>query len=188
MRSYIRGFTLIELVLSLAILAFLLVNLAAPLFSYRRTQMEVGNMMTELQNSIAMARFSAISENVMVTFCRSNDGQHCQGSWRDGNILFTDINADHALNGADRLLFRNPAIKATGALSFNSFKNRQYLQLTPRGITNFQNGNFTFCPRDGDMQLARQLIVSFSGKTRMARDEDGDGIVENSQGKNVICN
>lgn len=187
MRASKRGFSLIELLLAVAILAFLLVKAATPQFSYQRKRLDIDSMMLDLQNTIAMARLDAINENVMVTFCRSNDGLHCQGSWRDGHILFTDFNGDHLLNGDDRLLFTGPAITAAGTLSFNSFKNRQYLQLTPRGITNFQNGNFTFCPQDGDMQLARQLVVSFSGKTRLARDKDGDGIVENSQGRNVSC-
>jgi len=31
------------------------------------------------------------------------------------------------------------------------------------------------------------VIVSFTGRTRYARDEDGDGIVENSQGKPLTC-
>jgi Tfp pilus assembly protein FimT len=123
----------------------------------------------------------------MVTLCRSNDGQHCQGQWHEGSILFTDANADRRLNGEDRLLYRTQPLPLRGRLSFNAFRNRQYLQMTPQGITAYQNGNFTWCPANGDPLLIRQLILSFSGRTRMARDEDGDGVVENSQGKPVTC-
>ena len=134
-----------------------------------------------------MARSAAINENVIVTFCRSSDGQHCQGRWESGNITFTDFNADRIINGNDRLLFRSPPLKASGTLTFSSFRNQQYLQLTPRGATNSQNGNFTFCPANGDPKLIRQLIINVTARTRLAQDLNHDGIVEDSQGKPVQC-
>jgi type IV fimbrial biogenesis protein FimT len=182
-----RGFTLVEFVLVMGVFCILLINMPLPDFYRRRQQTEIEDLMLQIQNAIMMARMSAITENVMVTFCRSTDGARCQGSWNDGSIIFTDFNSDRVPNGADRLLFRLPAIKPAGSLSFNSFRNRQYLQMTPRGITNFQNGNFTFCPDSGDLTQAAQLILSFSGRTRMSRDSNGNGIVENSQGKDLDC-
>lgn len=184
-----QGFTLIELLLVLGISAFLLLRLAQPWWQELHQRKQVELMMIELQQFIVMARSSAVSHNSMVTLCRSDDGRQCRGRWKDGSILFTDANADHVINGDDRLLFRMPApaTAAFGELDFNAFRNRQYLQLTPQGSTNFQNGNFTWCPADGNLRLARQLIVSVSGRTRMARDSDGDGIVENSQGQPLDC-
>jgi len=181
------GMTLVELLLVLSILLFLMLKVATPFFSERRQVMEIDHMMLDIQNSIALARRSAVSENTMVTYCRSNDFLHCQGNWMDGAIIFTDANADHVVNQQDRILFSTPSIKPAGQLKFAAFRNRQYLQLTPRGITDFQNGNFTFCPADGNPTRARQLIVSFSAKTRMAKDTDGDGIVEDSKGLALRC-
>lgn len=187
MPSLPRGFTLIELLLCLALATFLLLRVAQPAWhqSYQRRQADL--ILLELQQLITMARSAAISENRLVTLCRSNDGQHCQGQWRDGSIAFTDANGDRVLNQDDRLLFRSKALAADGELRFNSFRNRQYLQLTPQGLTDHQNGNFTWCPADGNLLLARQLILSYSGRTRMARDSDGDGVVENSQGEALQC-
>jgi len=59
--------------------------------------------------------------------------------------------------------------------------------MTPRGTTNYQNGNFTWCPANGDPLMIRQVVVSLTGRTRFAKDSDGDGVVENSQGKEVEC-
>lgn len=59
--------------------------------------------------------------------------------------------------------------------------------MTPRGTTNYQNGNFSFCPSNKNPALARQIIVSATGRTRYARDLDGDGIVENSKGQPLHC-
>jgi type IV fimbrial biogenesis protein FimT len=192
-----RGITLVEFVIVTGLLCILMINMPLPDFSRGRRKSEIADLMLQIQNSIMMARSAAISENVMVTYCRSddgascrgswNDGASCRGSWNDGSIIFTDFNANRLPDGNDRILLRLPAITADGTLRFNSFRNRQYLQMTPRGLTNFQNGNFTFCPGDGDASLAAQLILSFSGRTRLSRDDNGDGIVENSQGEDLDC-
>lgn len=187
MRGKQAGLTLIELLLALTVAAILLLQLAQPSWQQLRTRRQTDLMMLELQQLIAMARLTAVSENRTVTLCRSNDGLHCQGQWHEGSILFTDADADRRINGDDRLLHRAPALPLPGHLHFNAFRNRQYLQMTPQGVTAYQNGNFTWCPADRSPALVRQLILSFSGRTRMARDRDGDGVVENSQGKPVQC-
>lgn len=181
------GLSLIELLVCLAILAIILVNVVTPGMAQWRLKKDIDGVMQELLFAIGMARSHAIAENVMVTLCRSNDGERCQGKWHEGGIIFTDRNADRILNENDRLLYRMQAIKPAGTLTFNSFQNRQYLQMTSRGFTNYQNGNFTFCPADGNVVLARQIIVSLNGRTRFARDSNGDGIAEDSQGKPLHC-
>lgn len=187
MRFRMSGISLFELVIALAILCVLMTNMYLPGFARNRETKSIESTMTDIVSAISLARQAAVSESQLVTFCRSNDGMHCQGSWHEGSIVFTDKNGDRIINGTDRLLYRLPRADMAGDLKYRSFQNRQYLQLTPRGITNYQNGNFTFCPPNGDTTLARQVIVSMTGRTRYARDEDGDGIVENSQGKAVEC-
>jgi len=182
------GITLIEILVVLSLLVFLLFKLSTMDFSTSKTNNIVDNYMETLLRAVSMARQIAISENRMVTFCRSNDGQHCQGQWVDGSIIFTDRNADSLVNGDDRIVFRLDPFMTDGNLKFSSFRNRQYVQLTPLGTTNYQNGNFTYCPVNGDPHLVRQMVISLSGRSRMASDNDNDGIVENSQGKPLNCN
>jgi len=182
-----RGITLVELLLVLSVVGVLLVSIAPSGFARSQEVKRIDGVMSDIMAAIAMARSTAIFEAQMVTFCGSNDGKNCQGNWHEGSIIFTDKNADKLLNGEDRLLYKLDAIAAQGNLSFNSFRNKQYLQMTPRGTTNHQNGNFTFCPADKNPALARQIIVSFTGRTRYGKDTDGDGIVENSSGKPLQC-
>ena len=186
MNQQAAGLSLIEILVCLTIIAFLATG-AMPDFSVWRERKEIDGLMHELIGAIDMARSHAVAENVMVTFCRSNDGQKCHGTWAEGSILFTDFNADRAMNGNDRLLFRLEPMKPAGTLEFKSFQNRQFLQMTARGFTNNQNGNFTFCPASKDPRMARQIIISLTGRTRFARDEDGDGVAEDSQGKALYC-
>lgn len=187
MRLLNSGLSLIESLISLAILTIVFMRLSMPATSSWRQKAEIDAVMQELMTSIGLARSHAISENVMVTLCRSDDGRQCRGSWSDGYIVFIDRDANHILDDNDRILTRATSFKPIGSLSYNSFQNKQYLQITPRGFTDFQNGNFTFCSIDGNPENNRQIIVSLSGRARYARDRDGDGLVENSQGKPVIC-
>jgi type IV fimbrial biogenesis protein FimT len=186
MRRKTAGFTLVELLVCMALVAFLAMQ-ASPGIAEWRARKAADGVMREMLGVVDMARAHAVAGNVMVTFCRSDDGRTCRGNWRDGSILFTDVNADRIVNGDDRVLFRLAPMQPDGTLEFRSFQNRQYLQLTARGFTNYQNGNFTYCPASGDARLARQLIISLSGRARLARDTDGDGIVEDSQGKPLSC-
>lgn len=181
------GLTLIELLLTLGIVAFLLLQALGPWWQQVQQRQQVDALMQELQQMVTMARSSAVAHNSIVTLCRSDDGSSCRGRWHEGSILFTDANANHLLDDSDRLLFRMAPALPRGELRYSAFRNQQYLQLTPQGVTNYQNGSFTWCPADGDLRLARQLIVSFSGRSRMARDRDGDGVVENSKGLPVSC-
>ena len=187
MDGQMRGLTLVELLVCVALLAILLVSVNVGGFAETRDKRHAESAMTDIVSAIAMARQTAVNEATMVTFCRSDDGAHCQGQWHDGSIVFTDRNGDRQMNGDDRLLSRLQPLMIPGSLKFRSFGNKQYLQMTPFGMTNYQNGNFTYCPENGDANLARQVIISFTGRTRYARDKDGDGIVENSQGEALAC-
>jgi type IV fimbrial biogenesis protein FimT len=180
------GFNLIELLIILAILA-VLVNLALPGLaqSVERNQARVA--INEIKRAITLTRYTAINNGVITTLCRSNDGRNCGGQWQQGFIVFTDSNADRVINGNDRLIRIFPELADSGTLKFRAFQNKQYLQMTPQGFTNYQNGNFTFCPKSNDVSLAQQVIVNRSGRTYFASDTDGDGIKEGANGKAISC-
>jgi type IV fimbrial biogenesis protein FimT len=180
------GLTLIEIVTTLSVLGVLL-GLGLPGFKQTFDRVAADQVMKNIISAVALTKQTAIVENTLVTFCRSNDGLHCQGKWNEGSIIFTDGNGDRLLNNDDRLVYRFPALQTAGELTFKSFGNKQYLQITGRGFTNYQSGNFTFCPQDKNPGLARQVVINQSGRTRMARDNDNDGIVENSQGDPLDC-
>ena len=181
------GFTLIEILIVLLVLA-ILVNLSLPALSQsvQRNQAQVA--INEINRAISLTRFTAINDGVLTTLCRSEDGQNCGGQWHQGFIIFTDINADKIINGSDRLVRVFPQLTDSGTLKFRAFQNKQYLQMTPQGFTNYQNGNFTYCPASNDPTLAQQVIINRSGRTYFARDKDGDGIKEGANGKALSCN
>lgn len=183
-----RGHTLLEVVIVVAIIA-ILTNLSVPGLgaTVRSQQGEV--VLNELARQMAFARSSAVSRGSTVTLCRDNGVGQCGSHWNDGVVVFVDHDGDGRRDNDDELL-RQAAFTAAGAaasLQLRSFPNRQYVQFVPLGFTAGQSGSFLWCPPDGDATLARLLIFTQAGRTRFARDSDGDGIREGADGKPLAC-
>ena len=83
-----RGFTLVELMITLVIMS-ILIAVAAPSFN----DVTLGNKLTSYANnftaSTVFARGEAIKRNTTVTMCASNDGTNCatSGGWEQGWIV-----------------------------------------------------------------------------------------------------
>ena len=117
---------------------------------------------------MSFARAAAVTTGKMITLCRSANGSSCGGQWQDGILVFTDANADRKPNGSDRILRYTAFGNKAGTLQLRSFPNRQYVQFSPLGFSNRQNGSFTWCPPGGDAALAQQLVFTQSGRVRSA--------------------
>lgn len=181
------GFNLVEILIVLTLLA-ILINLGLPALSNTVERNQAKVVINEINRAISLTRFTAINSGLITTLCRSENGTSCGGQWQDGFIVFTDRNADRVINGNDQLIRVFPEPASTGTLTFRAFQNKQYLQMTPQGFTNYQNGNFTFCTSSNDPKLAQQLIINRSGRTYFASDNNGDGIKEGANGKALTCN
>ena len=185
MKNIIKGVTLIELVIVVSIFSITIVLTAPSLKSFT-----IKNKLTSQVNKLAMAinlaRHSAISLNKIVTLCRSENLQQCQGQWHQGMIIFVDHNKDHIVNGADYILRKFQQFPKDDIIFWRAFGNRQYLQMTPRGYTRYQNGTFTYCPKEG-LEYARGIILNATARVRFTQDTNGDGIDEGANGQSLRC-
>jgi type IV fimbrial biogenesis protein FimT len=94
----LRGFTLIEIVVTIALLA-VVVAVAVP--SYR--QLAASNRATAVANDLLTALQMARSEasrapGVGVQICASSSGTSCGGAWSDGWLVWADWNGNNAIN------------------------------------------------------------------------------------------
>lgn len=180
------GISLLEMLVTLSLLSTLLA-VAQPGFStlLQRTKSEA--MLRKLASTIQFAKSSAISNGQLVTICRSANGNACGGKWREGVMLFTDANADGKVNEDDNILRYVSFPNAAGDIDFRAFQNKQFLQVTGLGFTRSQNGNFTYCPDNGQASLANQLIINRTARLRYAADTNGDGLREDSRGRPIRC-
>lgn len=159
-----RGFTLIELMITLAIFAVLLAVLV-PSYS----DMTLGSKLRSLANDLVagamLARSEAIKRNSVVRMCVSADGESCiAGGWEQGWVVFHDANDDGALDEGEAVLLQHQAaafgFKITGTVASVRFQ--------PTGLGATQ-ASLTVCraaPTVGGQE--RVVSISLTGRASVA--------------------
>ena len=114
-----RGVTLVELLVSLTVLAILL-YIATPSFSNAGLPSQLRAVANDVVAATQIARSEAIKRNTTVTLCVSSDGQTCgTGNWRQGWIVVVGGTVLHSEPAAPTGYRVTPAAGST-ALTFDS--------------------------------------------------------------------
>ncbi|MCP4186678.1 MAG: prepilin-type N-terminal cleavage/methylation domain-containing protein [Gammaproteobacteria bacterium] len=92
MKKY-SGFTLIELMITLAIVA-IVTTLAIPGMSEFVKNERLTSASNNLLGDIMLARSKAVERNQPVIICASNDQANCNGNYEDGWIITIDSDSD----------------------------------------------------------------------------------------------
>lgn len=178
------GFTLVELMLSIAILAIVAAVAAPPMAEFLdRYRSEAQRQ--RLFDLIALARSKAYNLGEVYTLCGSTNGEECTGSWSGGVLLFADSNGNGERENGETIERAISAFPAGAAMEWNSLSD--YLQYRPDGRTRWQTGNFAYCPPDGNPKYGWIIVLNATGRPYFGRDSDGDGIVENGSGDGLSC-
>ena len=159
------GFTLVELVISVSILA-ILGGLAAPSFSAMWLDARRTTAVNGFVHSVFLARSTAISSGRTVTICRSLDSQTCShrlDDWEAGWLVF--VNRDDDLpptrDADESVLHVFPASRGGYITS-----NRTSYSFRPH-VHRVVNGSMVFCDRRGSSQ-ARAVIINSAGRPRVS--------------------
>jgi type IV fimbrial biogenesis protein FimT len=112
-----RGFTLAEILVSLAILAILLA-LAAPSFTDSSLSSKLRSTANSLVGAAQLARSEAIKRDAVVTLCVSSNGTACGvGDWSQGWIVLSGATVLQSIPAAPTGFLVTPA-GGSVALSF----------------------------------------------------------------------
>lgn len=100
-----RGFTIIELMIVVTIIAVLFV-IVAPSMTQMIRNSRVRSFTSDLRSDIALAKSQAQRESSQVVFCPSSDQTTCNaaGTLADGWIVFIDSDRNFTLSAGDRVL------------------------------------------------------------------------------------
>lgn len=112
-----RGFTLIELMITL-LLAAIILALGVPGFQDIVRNNRAATQSNELVAALSLARSEAVKRGARVSLCPSTDQATCTGgtNWANGWIVFRDIAAN---DGAPPVV-EAPPIRVWGALGGNA--------------------------------------------------------------------
>ncbi len=187
---FTNGFTIVELMVVLAILGVLL-TVGVPGFQNTLKNNRMASEVSSLRSSLSNARSEAMARRMPVRVCRSVNGTACatSGAWTSGYLAYADEDDDgvldagedvfmvHRINLPDdvSLVFRNPSNNLEVITRFSS-----------RGDALDDSGIFVVCDDRGATE-ARALSLTPAGSVRSALDEDGDDIVNIPGGDNVTC-
>ena len=176
-RHFSKGFTAIELMVTVAILA-VLAGLAAPSFNPIIERWRVRQVSEELQSTFYFARSEAIKRGGNVTILRSDDGGGCTAVgtdtslWSCGWIVFADLDNDGEQDSGEDTLQTAPAPNKVNV----QFTNTSDAKLTdPIKVDRwgrFSSTNaaidfaFRLTPKNGSAANASSICVSSSGRIK----------------------
>jgi type IV fimbrial biogenesis protein FimT len=171
-----RGFTLLELLATLSIMALLLA-VGLPSLSQQIDNNRTRTAAFDLMSAVQLARNTAVTTNQRVTL------QHL-GSWQDGWEVYVDENHNAQREPEERLVLRNESATPPARVSGNT-PVQNYISFIGSGESRRASGNpqgaflagtLTVCPTNSGRGY--QLVLSRGGRMRMMRIDqtECDGI------------
>ena len=163
------GFTLIELMIAIALVAVLLATAVPALDDFTNDARQTGAI-NDLISSIHLARNTAITTNSRVMMCASASGTNCElTSWDSGWIVFGDLNSNGTLDVDETIVSASAAVDGLSILS-GEFPAAMMYRPNGRAMTGALTGNsgeFTVCDFRGAGH-AKVIMVELSGRPRMS--------------------
>lgn len=179
-----QGFTLVELLVTVAILA-IITAIALPSFDDLIRKTRVDNQISELHRLLLTARNTAINTDQNITICGINSSSKCtSGSgWANEIVVFIDEDNDSELDANEDVIKRKDAIQSGDRMEFSATS----VIYTSSGVTSPQiSGTFKYCPQY-NVDDSRGIEISLSGRINATTDTDNDGKDETRAGSELIC-
>ena len=178
-----HGFTVVELLITLALLAILLSQLSPDISTIFHHNQLYG-ISAELSTDLQMTRSEAIKHNRKVSICKSDTGTQCNSStnWENGWIMFVNSDGDNRVDSEDTILRLHGALPTGITLrGAGNFKNR--VTYKPTGdSTSFSR--LVLCS-NSQLEGAQVIFINSTWRVRIGEDGDGDNIPEYSNGDNI---
>lgn len=168
MRDKQPGFTLIELIITLAIAAILM-TVAIPNFQMFVLNSRMSTQANDFMTTIGLARSEAIKRATRVTVCKSANSTSCTtaGSWAQGWIVFTDGGTAGTVDGTDTVLQVRGPLEGASTLVGNT----NVADFIAYGATGYGTlaGTVSLCPPSPAAVEGRDIVISNTGRARVQK-------------------
>ena len=176
-----RGFTIVELMVTLAIAAILLA-VAVPSFTLFAQKRAISQKTVQVRNALELARGLALSQRQVWTVCTVDASDSCVSSAGLRLLVFRDDNDDKDFNTGEML---HQDIDIDSIELEISASGRPYIRFARSGEA-LELGNLEVCSTNQAVDYGRQAIVFRSGRIRLSNDSDGDGY-DDAGGTKIDC-
>ena len=178
----INGFTLLELMVSLAIVAIL--AMISTSFTGMLRNNQVSTITQQFVTDLNYARNLAISHNTRITLCKSDSDiipRQCVSDngdtgWDQGWIVFIDVNNDQQLMETDNNLLKVSEKLVPFITLVGNTPVRNYISFQGSGFSRKQNGSLqmgslALCNASASESPLRIITISSAGRTRISRSK-----------------
>lgn len=177
------GFTLYELMITLAIVGVILAYGIPNMAEYRQNSRMTGAA-NDLHSSFHLARSEAARSKAFISICASSDSMSanptCSGEFEDGWVVFEDTDGDVVVDAGEPILRVHPAI--ADGININSQGANDYFAFSPSGqgrgdVAGPAMTTVVFCDARGNQlaaggsSAARVLVVTPLGRATVLHDE-----------------
>jgi type IV fimbrial biogenesis protein FimT len=157
-----RGFSIIELMVTVLVLAVLL-GTAVPSFMQTIRNNRLIGQTNELVGALNFTRSEALKRADTVSICSSNDNLTCTGStnWTTGWIVFVDPNANGIADGGELVLQAAPRVATEFTLNATA---RAFVRYNSTGSAASGAEIFNLLRPSCAGQNARRITISTVGR------------------------
>lgn len=168
------GFSLVELVITLALAAVML-TVGVPAFNNVMENNALAGAANRFISGLTLARSEAITRNIEVEMCRLNadaDGCATSGTWANGWLIWADTNDDNTLQDAEIISIDRGLDNGYSLVALNN-QFTQTITFNPIGEARGNGGNqqevFRLCDPDNDNDRTRLIYLSGVGNAWVNR-------------------
>ena len=158
-----RGFTLIELIVTTAIMAIIL-SAGVPGFKSMMDNHKARISLSTLRQTLQKTRTIALKTAQPALLCPL-ENKRCINDWSGPLSIFNDLNNNFSLDNDERL-----HIQVSNGVNYGYWQkkkaNQSYIKFSSLGHAYGSATTFLYCPNSKNDKVAKQLVINFQGRIR----------------------